>query len=626
MIYLDFETRSERDISAGTYNYCLDPSTKALMMAWAIDDEPVELWSAGEPLPVKLQQAFMDGHKLVAVNAVFDRLVFGYTFFDTIIEDWICASAWFRVNGLPASLENAGIAINSDIQKDFRGKQLIKECCQPPFNDHMLPELGDYCIRDVEAMRDIIKCLRPMSDDELNDYWINEHVNDRGVLIDEDTAACAQAYFESERGTGNQMLAKITEGKVTATTQTAKLTEWIRSVDPDLLRRHLILTPKGKVKLDRQVRSNMLNDDDCHYLVREVLTLVESGSASSVSKFKRMCELADDVDGRCRGAFIYAGAASTKRYTSRGLQLHNMSRDCFDEDEMEEAIADLKDGTLPVTDLKKMLRGCLMAPDDREFAVADWAAIEARGLPYLSGNAEHILDIFRDERDIYVETASSMEIGSRFIGKVATLSLGYGGADGAFMAMAKNYGLTIAPKMVSTVVRKWRKANPWAVDFWAALERAARRAIARPEQIFTAGLVEFSFFPRLLGGTLICGLPCGTLLQYPQARIEDGGVTALKASIVKKKGDDEWGRVRLWGGLIAENVTQAFCASLLRHAIRKLHEKKIPVVAHVHDEIIAEVEYEHQVDTLQEVMETPPSWAKGLPLKAEPEIMSRYGK
>ena len=69
------------------------------------------------------------------------------------------------------------------------------------------------------------------------------------------------------------------------------------------------------------------------------------------------------------------------------------------------------------------------------------------------------------------------------------------------------------------------------------------------------------------------------------------GIVALKSGIKPKAGNppqNHWGVVRLWGGLLAENVTQAFCAGLLRNVLSELGDIGKYLVAHVHDEVILE--------------------------------------
>jgi DNA polymerase len=335
------------------------------------------------------------------------------------------------------------------------------------------------------------------------------------------------------------------------------------------------------------------------------------------------------------GAFIFAGAGQTQRYSSKGLQLHNMKRDCFNAKQTEELKAKMRAGEkIPdvMDTLAKLLRPAIIPAKGHKFVVGDWSAIEARVLPWLanSDGGREVLEVFRAGEDIYVKTAESMGLTERQIGKVANLSLGYGGAVGAFQAMAKNYGLTLEEPAVKSIVRRWRLANNWAVKFWKQLEIAALKAVRRPETLIKAGRVEFYFIPQLLGGTLTCILPNGTFIQYPYAKSQNDTVTCMKASVrPKADSDDEWPRMSLWGGFLAENITQATAACLLRELISDMVEDGFPIVGHVHDEVILEVlnsEVEQTLTECQEYMELSPDWCKDLPLKAVPEVFERYGK
>ncbi len=103
------------------------------------------------------------------------------------------------------------------------------------------------------------------------------------------------------------------------------------------------------------------------------------------------------------------------------------------------------------------------------------------------------------------------------------------------------------------------------------------------------------------------------------------GISALKASYTPTGDAEAWPRVALYGGLLAENVTQAFAAAILRNALHQLDD----VVLHVHDEICLEVpesDASCASENLTRVMTTTPTWAEGLPLAMAPKIISRYGK
>ena len=263
--------------------------------------------------------------------------------------------------------------------------------------------------------------------------------------------------------------------------------------------------------------------------------------------------------------------------------------------------------------------------------VADWSAIEARMNPWLSADptSEDKLDLFRNGEDIYKVNAShtfhvpvsEIDKDQRQIGKVQELACGYGGGIGAFAAMGRIYGVTLPESDARRMVDAWRRANPWAVNYWQALESAYTRAMRNVNYEFTAGRVTYLFD----GQHLWYALPSGRILCYPYAKLESDGATYAKASWKPAADAKEWPRARLWKGLAAENICQAAAADVLRHTLRHFD----CVVLHVHDEVVLEAprgDAERMAESLKQIMCTPPAWASGLPLNAELTIMDKYGK
>jgi DNA polymerase len=220
---------------------------------------------------------------------------------------------------------------------------------------------------------------------------------------------------------------------------------------------------------------------------------------------------------------------------------------------------------------------------------------------------------------------------------VPTLSLGYGGGQGAFLSMAKNYGVRLDVKEVAKIVKQWREANAWAPRFWEALESAAKMAMSRPGVSYSAGRVQYRYDPLALGGmgALFCILPSGREICYPDPLIEIvekawgdiPTITCRKGSWRPKKGTKLWPRVALWKGLMAENVTQAACADLLNNALLRTADAGLCVAAHTHDEILIETARpKRDSGLLKEIMEARPGWRgdDALPLKAEVEYGYRY--
>ena len=638
-VYLDFETKSCCDLIArGAYNYALDGSTAVLCMAYAIDDGPVELWLPGMPLPD------FGEHQIRAHNAAFERLILSYVLEqDYSLEQFYCTAAQARANCLPGSLEDVGRAVKSEMKKDRRGAELVRKCCIPPFDQEALPELYEYCRQDVRAMRAVSQSLRQLTPEELADYHINERINDRGVLVDTQLCRAAVRYSAAELADVQEVFHNITG---LASVRSPKMRQWVQDrVGPEALK--LMVTYKDgkkKMSVDKSVRAALLtladeNPDEVPPDVAEVLMCADDVWASSVAKFGRLANLADDEDFRLRGAFVFNGGSATGRAASYGAQVHNLSRRSVESPvDVRRAMVrghELvpKYGSRVSDVLRGMLRPSLIAAPGKVFLIADWAGIEARTNPWCSADpqAEEVLDVFHSGRDIYKREAAGIfrcneadvDKAQRQIGKVAILACGYGGSIGAFAAMGRGYGVVLPETEARRTVAAWRRANQWAVRYWQRLEQAYTRAMRNPGVEFSAGRTTYLY----QGDHLWYTLPSGRVLCYPFARLDVDGVSYLKAAWKPKADATEWPRARLWSGLACENITQATANDLLRYALRELEPDG--VVLHVHDEIVIECE-ESIAPVLQQRMErimcVPPAWAEGLPLAVEAHMATRYGK
>ena len=503
-----------------------------------------------------------------------------------------------------------------------------------------MAEMIQYCETDVKVMREVSKAMRPLSDVELADYHTNERINDRGVLLDLPLAKAAIDYASVELGEIETLVADLTKGEITSV-RSPRMKQWVMDrVGPQALKMmEVYKDDEKKYSIDKSVRANLLilaeeNPDEIPAHVADVIQCADDLWASSVAKFSRLAGLADEDDHRVRGAFVFAGGSATGRASSYGAQVHNFTRKCADEpNDVRHAMVRGHSVTprfgKRVTDvLKGMLRPALIPAPGKQFVAADWSAVEARVTAWASADpqADEVLQVFRDGRDIYKREAAgiyrvpedSVDKEQRQIGKVAILSLGFGGSIGAFSAMGRNYGVIMAESDSRRIVDAWRRANAWAVRYWGKLEDAYTRALRNPGREFSAGRVTYLYDKQHLW----YALPSGRILCYPFAKFEGDEITYVKAAWKPAADATEWPRARLWRGLACENITQAVANDLLRHALRQLDD----VVLHVHDEIVLETADPDAPNTLQQVMCTPPEWAAGLPLNAEVETMTRYGK
>ena len=625
--WVDFETKSSCDLrTQGLYNYAQHGTTEVLCMAYAIDDGEVQLWTEG-PLPD------FAGHQIRAHNAAFERLIFWYVLqLDYPLDQFFCTAAQARANCAPGSLEDAGRFAGASMRKDHRGGHLVRQCCLPPYNTALLPELYDYCKQDVRAMRAISKGMRDLSADELMDYHISERINEKGVLVDVALAQSAIRYASAELEEIQTVVAEVTQGAVTSV-RSPKMRQWVQ--DRVTYEQLALMMVEDKVSIDKSVRANLLACEDLDPDVREVVQSADDLWASSVAKFSCMAALADEEDHRVRGAFVFNGGAATGRLSSYGLQVHNFTRKCAASPQTVRDAMVADRSIVPaygkrVTDvLKGMLRPALIPAPGKQFVVADWSGIEARCNPWLSGSGDEVLNVFRAGRDIYIREAASIfrcdeadvTPDMRQVGKVAILSCGYGGSVGAFAAMGRNYGVHLPEADARRPVNAWRQANPWAVRYWQALESAYMRAMRNKGKEFTAGRVTYLFD----GVHLWYALPSGRVLCYPHARFEPDGVSYAKCAWKPAQDATEWPRARLWSGLAAENICQAVANDLLRYSLRQVDD----VVLTIHDEILLEcpIEKVHDaMENLKRIMCTPPDWCKELPLSVDIKIMSRYGK
>ena len=630
MLYIDFETRSTCDLRAkGVYNYAQDASTDVLCMSYVFDDEDVVTWVPSEPFPERVRNYT---GQIRAHNAAFERLIFWYVLqIDFKLEQFYCTATQARANCAPGSLEDVGRFAGASMKKDHRGAQLIRLMCVPPFKDspELRQEMIQYCEQDVRAMRAISKGMRDLSAEELDDYHVNERINDRGVLVDVPLCQAAVKFASDELIEIEEIVKEVTGGAITSV-RSPRMREWVLERVSDEAKK--LMEKDGKYSIDKTVRLNLLNCEGIPPDVQEVIQCADDLWASSVAKFNRLSCLADEEDQRVRGAFVFAGGSATGRASSYGAQVHNFTRKCADEPEAVRQAMVRGHAIVPrygkrVTDvLKGMLRPALIPAKGKHFVVADWAAIEARVNPWLSGRGDNKLELFRTGEDVYkVNAAATFNVrvadvtkDQRQIGKVQELACGFAGGVGAFAAMGRAYGISLPEPVAKRMVDGWRRANPWSVPYWSALEESYTRAMRNKGREFKAGRITYLYD----GLHLWYALPSGRILCYPYAKLEPEGVSYAKAAWKPAQDAKEWPRARLWKGLACENVTQAVANDLLRHSLRQLDD----VVLHVHDEIVVETSDPDAEENLKRVMCTAPAWADGLPLAAEVETMKRYGK
>jgi DNA polymerase len=337
--------------------------------------------------------------------------------------------------------------------------------------------------------------------------------------------------------------------------------------------------------------------------------------------------------------------ATTGRFAGKGPQIQNYPRDSYPDFDVNTIIElsneDIEEMYAPVRQAaSKCLRGMLLADSGKLLIAADFEQIEYRVLAWLAGE-QKVLDMLQEkEAMIYEKTAAyiykkpylQISKDERQIGKVCNLALGYQGWINALVSMATAYNLTLPDTEECTrIMTEWRCSRPATVKFWHNLEDAAMRTVktGKPHSV---GRIKFGIqhgFLRML-------LPSGRMISYYKPEIqkkktpygvEKEVVTFLVNRAKGKSGVTAFIRDSTYGGKLAENATQAVSADILIESMKRVEDKNIPVVFHVHDEVVCEIiKNSISLEKFESLISVLPMWADGLPLAASGWIGERYRK
>lgn len=642
LLSMDIECFSDVDlIKCGVYAYADSPAFEILLFAWSFDGGETQIidFAQGEQLPAEVEDAIFDvSVTKTAYNANFERTCLSKYFGRYIPpESWHCSAVQAAMLALPRSLEDVGRVLGLDEQKMKEGKELIRYFCVPckPTKANggrtrnlpcHAPEKWElfktYCKRDVDVEKAIRRKLHnfPIPESEMELYRLDQRINDRGVLVDmglvEQAIACERLHKEVVTKRAYELTGLENPNSV------AQLKGW--------------LGDKGMEaeSLSKKAVADMIAETDGE--VEELLRLRLLMAKTSVKKYEAM-ERSVCSDGRVHGMLMFCGANRTSRWSGKIVQIQNLPKNYIPDLELArdlvkqgrfEDIELLYDSTPNV--LSELIRTAFIPKPGCRFVVADFSAIEARVLAWLSGERWR-LDVFTSHGKIYEASASSMfhvpmeEItkGSplRQKGKLAELGLGFGGAAGALISMgALDMGLT--EEELPPLVAAWRKANPHITQFWWDVDAAAIKAVTEKQKT-KVGKIIFEY----KSGILFITLPSGRRLSYvkPRMAVNRFGRDSLTYEGISE--NKKWSRIETYGPKLVENIVQGTARDLLAEAMLRVEKKGYPIVMHCHDEIIAEVpEGTGSVDGMCEVMAVQPEWAEGLPLRADGYQCSFYQK
>lgn len=653
MIHLsiDLETYSDVNLKkAGLYRYVQSPAFEILLFAYSFDGAPTQVidMAQGEEIPMEVIHALTDPQCLKhAYNAAFE---------------WYCLSKYMGAQlppaqwrdtmlhglyaGYTAGLDATGraLGIPEDKQKLTTGKALIRYFCVPckptkanggrtrnyPHHDPEKWELfKTYNGQDVVAEMEIERRLSvfPVPDFVQKQWETDLLINARGVAVDMD-------FCEGALELGETIRAQLTDEAVQLSglqnpNSVKQLARWLSAETGDDI-----------TTLRKETIKELLGRDNADH-VQRMLEIRQELGKTSTKKYDAI-EAAVCDDRRVRGLLQFYGANRTGRWAGRLVQVQNLPRTYTEPLEFaRELVKGRKLDALrtvygsPNDTLSQLIRTAFVAAPGNVLIDADFSAIEARVISWLA-DEEWRLEVFRTHGKIYEASASQMfgvplerikkgnpEYSLRQRGKVAELALGYQGGVPAMRQMDTGKLLADLPdEEIKDIVDKWRNTNPKIRNLWYSFNDAAIRVIQNGGSL----RVRCCTFARecdCIRGTtcMTISLPSGRKLYYVEPSVGENRWGGPSITYMGVNDKNKWGRIETYGGKLVENVVQAIARDCLAQAIEHLEAAGLPVVFHIHDEVVIDTAAfdtnDAMLDKVVKIMSTPIPWAEGLPLGAD---------
>ncbi len=645
---IDLETYSSVDIQkSGAQKYIASPDFEILLFAYSLDEGPVVCvdFAQGEVLPKQIAEALVSPEYIKhAYNAPFEwGCLSKYLGRQLPPDQWRCTMFHGLYAGYTAGLDATGRALGlpQDKRKLNTGKALIRYFCVPcaptkanggrtrnlPHHDPQKWELfKEYNKQDVITEMEIAHRLSTIEiPDFVQKEWETDLIiNSRGVAVDMDMVEGALEIGATVRNRLTEEAVGITQ--LNNPNSRNQLLSWLEDE-----------TETEMSNLTKDTVSKMLSQDIESPKVRRMLEIRQELGKTSVKKYDAI-KAAVCPDGRVRGLLQFYGANRTGRWAGRLVQVQNLPRTYTEPlDLARELVKGRKLDALRLVygsvqdTLSQLIRTAFIAPEGHILIDADFSAIEARVISWLAGE-EWRLEVFRTHGKIYEASASQMfgvplelikkgnpEYALRQKGKVAELALGYQGSTGALIAMGA-LDMGIPEEDLPDIVSRWRESNRRIRDLWYKMDAAAVQVITQGGCVAVNKVMlarEWNYLQKT--DALTITLPSGRKLYYNDPAI---GQNQWGNPSISYMGMDQttkkWKRIETYGGKLVENCVQAIARDCLSQAVEHLEAVGLPVVFHIHDEVVIDCDPSAAtLDDVVKIIAQPISWAPDLPLGAD---------
>jgi DNA polymerase len=596
---LDFESYYDKRCSIttlGPRGYFSHPDFDAYMVSVVGDDGTRYCGH-----PNDFDWGTLTGGRILSHNASFDQALYFFgvehNWWPSIkFAEWHCTADMVAFLGLPRSLKNASAAVLG-IELDKSTRDNMSGKTWDSMSKEFQEEVIEYALKDSEY------CLELWQ--RLSDRWpererkisaVNRAAVIRGIPID--------------HGLLSKHIAKINQTLF----ETENAIPWIgekpllsRIAFNDECRKNGLEPPESLAMDDTDANEFLDTNSEKFPWVKAVRNYRR---INALKKKLESFDMATMDDGRFYGGLMYFGA-HTGRFSGSGgnLNLQNLPR-----------------GELFGIDLRSLIT----APHGKKLLAVDLSQIEVRTLCWLAKDTKTLEEIAKSD-DIYEAFAVRFDRwdpskGSlkakdpklRHMIKAIVLGCGYGCGSDKF-ALISGMSESEAVAAVNLYRRKMHKVVKLWNDYNAELSICT----------------ESEKFDKDFNGEFQIELPSGRTLNYGKihrkvaprpSRHYANGREFFQAYLLKNSKKTP---VKLYGGLLAENASQALARDIFCDMLCRIHDAGLKIIFHVHDEVVLEVPEETaQVDLQRviDIMSTPPEWIPDIPLAAEGSILNRYTK
>lgn len=677
-ITLDFETSSATDlIVCGAWKYaeCVTTAILTLKIHWPGLNQP-KRWVPADGLAKWLvdiasnPEVLFEAHHAGFEKATWRTLMVPLGFPDVPDERWRDTMAVCAYKALPQALEQAVSCLRLPYQKDMDGRKFTlgfskadKQGYYPKLTPEAQKRIDNYCDLDVLAEGALSKRIGDLTDDELQVWFDNERMNQRGLKIDLEFVAAALEVVDQAIVpllAEHREITKTLEYPDGLTPgQRDKMLAWFaeRGVRlPNLTKE----TVAGLLGIDAE---DIAGDDDelgdggndpvdidlpgpCRRAL-EIRALINS---AAIKKLKRM-EQVTCADGRSRGMTQYHGTGPG-RPAGRMWNHLNLPRPTIKMDP-EQAVEIIKSRDASTVELllgpavevvASSLRHAIIADKGKVLMAGDYAGIQARIVLAISGQHDKVA-LMASGKDVYCDLAEKIhgrkidkdkDPEERMDGKAGVLGCGFQmGGDRFWKTKCQHRPKEFAHEIVRIYREDWAPCVP---KLWGGTRKnhsGLMDAAVKTVHQRTAH-EAYGFEYRLEDGWLSVRLPSGRKIWYwnPQATREamPWDENDIRPSFTYQATKTKQLRtIKAFGGLLTENVVMGIERDIMTAGRRNLEREGFPVIMDAYDEAVCEVD-EDKVDEklFKQCMEDVPGWVKALriPVAVElwPKPQLRYRK